>query len=666
MEIPLLRELVVIFLLSIVVISVCHKLKIPPIVAFLITGVACGPFGFGFVNAVHQVEILAEIGVVFLLFSIGMELSISELIRLRKPVFIGGTGQVFLTIVLFAFIATFYVSIEKSIFFGFLVALSSTAIVLKIFQQNAQMDSPHGRMSLSILIYQDLIIVPMMLAVPFLAGVSEKVSWDLLLKGFGYLSLLVTMFLVSRKVVPWILHKVLRTRSRELFLITILGICLSVAFLTSSMGLSLSLGAFLAGLIISESEYSHSALEGILPFRDVFTSLFFISVGMLLNVQFFLGHLVDVGFLVTIIIFGKTIIILLVVLALKYPLRPAIITGLSLAQIGEFSFVLAKAGLDQKLISGDGYQVFLAASILTMVATPFLITAAPKIALAVNNLFSKSQNKDSESPDNSCLTENTQKQDLNNHLIIIGFGIGGKHLARVAKLSGIPYIILEMNPDTVRFFSQQGEPIYHGDATHEAVLDFLGIKNARVLAIVISDPSAVRGITATARKMSQNLHILVRTRFLNEVLPLKEAGASDVIPEEFETSIEIFSRVLSHYLIPRQNIEHMVSEIRSENYNMLRSLDINGASLSNITKDLDHIDINALRVEQGSELIGKSLKESDLRNRFGINIVAIKRNEQLEANPTPDYVFEANDMAYILAEQPQLINATPVFMAPKD
>lgn len=662
MEIPLLKELVVIFLLSIVVISACHRIRIPSIVAFLITGIVCGPYGFGLVNAVHEVEILAEIGVVLLLFSIGMELSISELIRLRKPVFIGGTAQVLLTILVFWGISVAYgTSSYEGIFAGFLVALSSTAIVLKLLQQKAQMDSPHGRMSLSILIYQDLVIVPMMLAIPFLAGTNnESPSWDLLLTGLRTLGIIAAIFLLARKAVPWILRRIVRTRSRELFLITTLGICLSIAFLTSKMGLSLSLGAFLAGLIMSESEYSHSALEGVMPFKDVFTSLFFISVGMLLNTQFFFNHLIEVGSLILVVLVVKALIIIVVVKLLGYPLRPAILSGLALCQIGEFSFVLAKAGLDQGLITNEAYQVFLDSSIMTMVITPFLIAGSPAIAGFFSRILSGKAPQETEN--DACLQGGSSCNQLEDHLVIIGFGIGGKHLARAAKMAGIQYHILEMNPDTVRAYSQKGEPIYHGDATHHAVLEFLRVKHARILAIVISDPTAVRSITATARRMAPNLHILVRTRFLNEVMPLKELGASDVIPEEFETSIEIFTRVLARYLVPRKDIEHLVNDIRSENYDMLRRLDTTMASLNTLAQQLEQIEINAITVEEGSALVGKSLLEANLRQQAGINVVAVKRGAEVEANPSADFRLESGDIAYVLGEQSQIMSATPIFM----
>ena len=664
MELPLLKELVVIFCLSIVVIYGCHRIKIPPIVGFLLTGMVCGPYGLKLVSAVHEVEILAEVGVVLLMFSIGMELSVGELIRLRKPVFVGGSLQVGLTIAVMGGIASLLGAHPgQAVFVGCLAALSSTAIVLKILQQNAQMESPHGRITLSILIFQDLIIVPMMLAIPFMAGVgaaeSSESGLTLLLSGLKTLGIISAIFLLARKLVPLGLALVVRTRSRELFLIATLGICLSIAWITSLLGLSLSLGAFLAGLIMSESEYSHSALEGILPFKDVFTSLFFTSVGMLLNLAFFADNLAKVATMLLILLVVKALVAFFATLVLGYPLRPAIITGLSLCQIGEFSFVLAKVGMEYKLLSQDSYQLFLAASIMTMAVAPFLLAASVRLAdtVARSQLAAKIFGKKAKEEEEIA----ADAEALSDHLIIIGFGVGGKYLAKAAKMAGIQYTILEMNPDTVRAYAAQGEPISHGDATHPAVLRALGIAHARVLAIVISDPTAVRGITETARHMAPGLHILVRTRFLGEVHALKDLGASNVIPEELETAVEIFTRVLSRYLVPRADIEQLISEVRAENYEMFRKLEIPGTSLGALQVHMPGLNVSAMTIEQDSSLDGVTLQDSNLRQKANMTVVAVQRGAETFANPDGTFLLEAGDIAYVFATHEAVAEAAVLF-----
>lgn len=648
MDFSLLSEILTVFALSVGVIYVCHKVRVPAIVGFLITGVIAGPYGLGLVHAVHEVEVMAEVGVVLLLFTIGLELSIGELARLRKSVLVGGGGQVALTIAAFGLL-TFGLgkSPSHAVFVGFLAALSSTAIVLKILQQRAEMESVHGRIVLSILIFQDLAVVPMMLVVPFLAGTAGggdglSFLWPTA-KGLGLVAL---VFLAARKLVPVLLHRVVQTRSRELFLISTLSLCLATAFLTSKAGLSLSLGAFLAGLVISESEYSISALEGILPFRDVFTSLFFVSVGMLLDVGYLAAHLAPVLGATGAVVVLKAAMATLAAYLLGYPLRPAIMAGLALSQIGEFSFVLAKVGLDAGLVDAGGYQLFLAASIVTMVLTPTLIALAPRVADALHSLplFSRLSRRPFEREMDTGVQTAAPVAD---HLIIVGFGVGGRHLARAAKSFGIDYRIVEMNPDTVRNSAAGGEPIIYGDASQNAVLEHVGVDDARVLAIMVNDPVSVRRVTDTARKMNPRLHIIARTRFLSEIEPLVDLGASDVIPEEFETSVEIFTRVMMRYLVPRADIEKFTAEVRAEGYEMLRAGEVRGESFCTLNRRFPGMDVSALTVEQGSALDGKTLEESGLRRIHGLTVVAVGRGGEYMANPDGSLRLAAGDVAYV-------------------
>ncbi len=658
MEVRLLGELTTVFGLSIGIIYACHKVRVPPIVGFLITGVVVGPHGLGLISAAHEVELLAEIGVVLLLFSIGMELSLGELIRLKKPVFIGGAAQVLFTIlVVDALSMTFGVSPGQAVFFGCLAALSSTAIVLKQLQERAQVESPHGRVSLSMLIFQDLIIVPMVLVIPFLAGGGGSLGSSLLLMAGKAAALLAVLWLASRFVVPFILGQIVHTRSRELFLLTTLVLCLSIALLTSKLGLSLSLGAFLAGLIMSESEYSISALEGILPFRDVFTSLFFISVGMLLELEVFVAHMPLVLGLVAAVLVGKTLLAGGASLLLGYPLRTSFIVGLMLCQVGEFSFVLAKIGKDYGLLPDHSYQVFLAASIVTMVITPFLMAAAPGIADALGRVrrFSAFRGKEQEASQSPCA------EGLCNHLIIVGFGLGGRNLARVAKVVGINYLILEMNPDTVRTAREQGEPIHYGDAGHTAVLEHHGVATAKVMSIVISDPASVRRITATARSLNPDLRIIARTRFVSEIKPLKEIGANKVVSEEFETSMEIFTRVLTEYLVPRAAIESFVEQMRSEGYEMLREINVPNSPLVTLDSQFKGMEVSGVLLEPGAMLDGMSLESAGLRKTHGLTVVAVQRGEDIHANPDGSFVLQGGDVVYLFGEHEDLTDRTGLF-----
>ncbi len=644
MEIPLLNDIVIIFGLAIAVLLICHQLRVPAVVGFLLTGIFVGPYGFGLVDAVHEVEILAEIGIVLLLFTIGIEFSFERLLQIKKSVLMGGSLQVFLT-----FLATFFIASQfgmepgVAIFMGFLVALSSTAIVLKLIQDRAEVDSPHGRTTLGILIFQDIVIVPMLLITPLLAGVTEDVGATVLIllaKGIG----IILLVMVSTKwLVPQLLYQIARTRNQEVFLLSIVVICLGVAWLTSSAGLSLALGAFLAGLIISESEYSHQALGNLLPFRDVFTSFFFVSIGMLLDVGFLFQHPVSIVLITLGVLVLKAVIACFAAILLGMPFRASILVGLALSQVGEFSFILSRTGVEHGLLTGDFYQTFLAFSVLSMAATPFIINLAPRAADILLRLPLPEKLTTGFRPVPSI--EVKSKKD---HLIIIGFGINGRNVARAARLSGIPYAIIEMNPETVRSEQASGEPIYYGDSTQEVVLQHADIKDARIVVSAINDPSSTRRTTEIVRRLNPKVHLIVRSRYIQEMKSLYELGANEVIPEEFETSVEIFTRVLTKYLIPKDEIESLVAEIRADGYEMFRNLSRESSSLADLNLQLPDIEISTLRLVENSPLVGKSLAEIELRKKHGVTVLAIRRDTKVLSNLDVRMPFCADDVLFVL------------------
>jgi CPA2 family monovalent cation:H+ antiporter-2 len=657
MEIPLLNDIIIIFGLSIAVLLIFHRLRVPAIVGFLLTGVVAGPHGLVLVKAVHDVEILAEIGLVLLLFTIGIEFSLKNMLQIKKSVLMGGSLQVLLT-----FLAFFVISRQiglpfgEAIFMGFLVSLSSTAIVLKLIQERAEVDSPHGRTTLGILIFQDISIVPMILFTPLLAGATGNFGeslLDLVAKGIGIILLVVVG---AKWIVPRVLYQIARTRSRELFSLTIVVICLTVAWLTSSAGLSLALGAFLAGLIISESEYSHQAFGNILPFRDVFTSFFFVSIGMLLDVGFVFKQPGLVALIVLGVLALKAIIAGFVTVLLGFPLRTTILVGLALAQVGEFSFILSKTGVEHGLLAGDIYQLFLAVAVLTMAATPFIVALGPQIADAVTRLPLPRRLKSGLYP--VPWEKVVGKKD---HLIIIGFGVNGRNVSRAARVAGVPYVVIEMNPEMVRSEQARGEPIQYGDATQEAVLRHANIKDAMVVVVVIADPATTRRITEIARRLNPKIHVIVRTRYLQEMKPLYDLGADEVIPEEFETSVEIFTRVLSKYLIPKDEIEKLVGEVRSDGYQMFRSLSKESASFSDLRLHLPDVEISTLRIDEKSPLVGKSLAQTELRKKYGVTVLAVRRDSQMFSNPEVDLEFHAGDVLFVLGSPEKIAGVTGLF-----
>lgn len=368
---------------------------------------------------------------------------------------------------------------------------------------------------------------------------------------------------------------------------------------------------------------------------------------MLLDVAFVFRQPGFVAMIALGVLVLKTVITGLVVILLGFPSRTAMLTGLALSQVGEFSFILSRTGVEYDLLNGNVYQLFLSVSVLTMAAAPFVIALAPRVAELVLRLPLPKKLKMGFYPVAPMNHANVRDR-LKDHLIIIGFGVNGRNLARAAKVGGIPYIIIEMNPETVRSEKAKGEPICYGDATQEAVLDHADIKEARIVVVAISDPAATRRITAMARRFNPKVHIIARTRYLQEVKPLYELGADEVIPEEFETSVEIFTRVLAKYLIPRVEIEKFVAEVRSSGYEIFRSLSKEPVSFSDLKFHLPDVEISTLRVNEKSPLVGKSLAQIELRKKYGVTLLAIRREAQILPNPQSVTPFYAHDKLFVL------------------
>ncbi|OFV92717.1 MAG: hypothetical protein A3F68_06435 [Acidobacteria bacterium RIFCSPLOWO2_12_FULL_54_10] len=651
-----LRELIVIFALAVGVVVVFNHLRLPAIIGYLVAGALAGPHGFGLVQESEQVKVMAEIGVALLLFTIGMELSLSYLSRLKKLLFLGGGLQVGLTIVATAIVGlAFLFPIRQAIFLGMLVALSSTAIVLKLLAERGEMDSPQGETALAILIFQDLCVVPMTLLTPFLSGETllfSEVAWV-----FGKaLIVLALAVIAARYAVPWVLSQVVATRNREVFLLSIILLCVGTAYLTAETGLSLALGAFIAGLVISESEYSHQALGDILPFRHAFNGIFFVSIGMLFQSHTVFANPVFTILGVVALILGKAVIASGVVLLLGYPFRVAFLTGLGLGQIGEFSFVLATVGLASGIISDFQFQLFVGAAVLSMTATPFLWNWADPFTRGLTTRFHRWRN-----PFEKRLFTRVSTSKLRDHVIIVGFGVNGKNLARVMQRVEIPFIVVEMNPEIVRSEKKSGLPIIYGDAANREVLKKAGIARARLLVLAISDPTVTRHATDTARRFNPALHIIVRTRYVREMESLYALGANEVVPEEFETSIEIFSRVLKNFLVPRDVVESSIREIRQDGYDMFRTWRDAHRPVDAIREFVRGVEIEIYRVEEGSPLIGHSLAEADLRNKTGAMVLAIQTDSEMQPNPSSSFVFTVGSIVLMLGTPRQLVKTASLF-----
>lgn len=640
LSIQIIRDLVIIFGSSAVLVFILNRLRVPSIVGYLFAGLLLGPYGLGVVSDVTNVEFLAELGVILLLFNIGLELSIRDLLNADKETFAGGSLLILATIGTVAIFALWSgLDARIALFSGMVVATNSTSIAIKTLLDRAETDTPIGQMTIWIQIFGDLCVIPFMLLVPLLAGQGEVGAGGIAVSFAKALLIIVVIFLASRWAIPRVLEYIVAAKSREMFIISVITICFGTAMLTFYSGLPLTLGAFIAGLVISESEYATQTISDMIPMMESFVALFFVSVGMLINLDFFTGNFALIAGLALMVIVVKIIIngasLLISRLSLAHVLR----TSFYVAQIGEFSFVLAFSALTYGLISRDIYQMLLSVSFMTLVLSPLMV----RISVPV----SKWAEKWGRFGRLSALKADEDKGSMSGHVIIIGFGVNGRNLARVLKSSGIPYVILELNSSTVASARKAGEPAFFGDGTTPEVLRRMGISGARVLVITIHDASAARRIVQVAKIENRNLRVIVRSRLLHEVAELHNLGADDVIPEEFETSIEIFARVLRQYLLPKEEIEGIIADVRADTYGVLRSLPADAVACPDIQTCLPELEVTSWRLSEDSPLRGRKLAETHMRKEFGVNVMAVARGSEIIYNPDPEYLFGPGDILFL-------------------
>lgn len=652
----LFQDLVLILLVSVPVAYLCLRLKLPLLVGLMLTGIAIGPYGLRMVRELEAIEILAEIGVMLLLFTIGLEFSLRRLREMKTLVLLGGGLQVLITIGLTVGASVFWGRpAGQAIFFGFLVALSSTAIVLKSYVERNEVDAPHGRAAVGILLFQDICIVFMLLVLPLLAGEDIVSFTSIVLSLGGSLLALILVVLAAWFVLPKFLKMVSGLRSPEAFILTVVLLCLGMSWVTSHFGLSLALGAFIAGMVLADSDYSHQVTAEILPFRDIFNSLFFVSIGMLLSLSAMMQSIGWVLGLVVALVIGKSLIVFGIIRILGFPQRVAVMAALGLAQIGEFSFVLARAGQNVKLLPESDYQIFLAASIISMIATPFLIAAAPRAGYAVQGIGSNKPRETVEDPNAEIHV--TSSGGLQQHVIIVGYGLNGRNLARVLRSVGVPYVVLELNAEVVRRAKEKGEKINYGDATRRELLVHAGIDNAWVLVLAMSDTQAARRTVDQARRLNDKLHIIVRTRYVAEITELFDLGANEVIPEEFETSIEIFSRVLHRFGLPRPTIEDQIGRIRKQGYEMLRSPSMPAAEIGNLNEVLQQAVTETVQITSKCSSNGMTLGELDLRGKSGATVIAVVRDSETIVSPGADHRLKEGDVVLLSGAASQIERA---------
>jgi len=638
-----LLSVLILFGTAVAVISLSHRLRIPPVIGFLVTGMAAGPFGFGIIHQQSQVETYAELGVVFLLFLVGLELSMDRLKRLMRIMVQGGVTQAVLTVAVMLLPMLFTaLSFPKALFFGFLLIQSSTVVVMKLYQDREEMDSPHAEVATGILLFQDLFIVPLLLVLPFLAG---QTGTDVVTPGRLMLNglLLIAILGAVRFLLPYLLRFIAETRIHELFVLTAISLCLGAALLSKYLGFSLALGAFACGILLSSSRYHHQISAETAPFKDVFTSLFFIAIGMLINLHTAWEHLSLIVVLCVSVVVVKIAIGYVTVAMLRYPHRIRVLSGLGLAQIGEFAFILLQSGMVLGLVSGEEFQIANATAVLTLMLAPVLIAVAPRMSGWIRK-----------GVEGQTQSMPAGKKEKGPQVVVIGFGLAGHHLARVLREAGIPYRVVEFNAVTVRASLAQNEPVLYGDAARADILEAAGVRSALVIVFVISDPAALRRSIPLARSLNPGITIVARTRRFSEIEALRKAGADEVVAEEFETSIELFTLVLTKLHIPRNLIRAQTRLLREDGYEMLRvPAPAKGVS-EKVMAALAAGTTDTFYVASDHFASGKTLKDLNLRTFSGASVIAIVREERPMPNPPLDLPLQSGDTLVLVGTHAQI------------
>jgi CPA2 family monovalent cation:H+ antiporter-2 len=630
----LLTEIVLVMVVAVLVALVLRRLSVPPVVGFILAGVAIGPAGLGLVSDRHKIELVAEIGVMLLLFMVGLKISLKDLWRMRATVLGGGGLQYLATSATVALAARLFgIDWPGAVAFGLAIGLSSTALVIWLLEDAGQTGAPVGRTSIGVLLFQDLAVIPVMLGLPLLAGRAESAVEVLLVAGES-VAVVAGVIVAARFVVPWLCARIVAARSRELFTLTIVVIALGTAVLLGKFGVSMALGAFIAGMVISESEYVAQIVADVTPMRDVFNSLFFVSIGMLLELDVWLERPFTVAGLVVVVMVGKALIAGIAVLPAVRSLGTAVASGLALAQVGELAVVVMAQAQLLGLGGGGQWKLFLSVAVPTMIATPFVLRVAMPLSRWIEAW------RPGPTPE---LAGTDAESD---HVVVVGFGVIGRTVSRALEGLGVPYVVVDTNAAAIKEVTSGGGRSVFGDATRAAVLQAARIGAARAVIVAIPDASATRQVVALSKKLAPDVSILARTRYVLEVEPLEALGADEVIPEEFETSIELTSRVLDLYGASRAMIRQERQALRAAHYGAFRG--VGSADAVPSLEDLrDAAALESVKLDAGSPAEGRSLRELAVREMTGATVVAVERDGATRANPSPDLTLASGDRVVV-------------------
>lgn len=631
-------ELLIVIAIAAAGVALFERLRLPAIAGFLVMGALLGPSGLGLTRDPERIRTLAELGVVFLLFEIGLELPVDALRRLWRSALLVGGLQMALTVgAVAAGAALLGLDARGALVLGGLVAMSSTALVMRTLRDRGELDAPHGRLCLGILLFQDLCIVPMLLFVPILTGAvpAQPLPIALALGKAGVA--LAAVYLAGRFAFPWLLARVAELRSRDLFSLLAFLLVLGSAEAAHALGLTRAVGAFSAGLVVAASPYAHQVQTEIEPLRGVLLGIFFTSVGMLFDPLAALDSWpATLGYVAAVVGIKSAVVLGIVVGVLRQGVRLGVLAALALAQTGEFSFVLAEVASQAGLLDAGLRQVFLAGSLLTLLATPFLMAAAPRIADVLGQRADRAPRPAPATPSEAPA------------VVLIGFGLTGRTVARALQACGIRYAVVEANPAAVAAGRRAGEPIVFGDATRRSILEHVHVGRARLVSIAVSDPVAVRRIVPQVRALAPQARLVVRTRYVAEMDALYQLGASLVVAEEFEATIDLLGAVLRSLGVAASAVQRFADELREQGYEALRTPP---ALLLDplLSEVLDAVGTEWVEVPSGPAA-GRTLAELGVRARTGASVVAVRHAGALLANPPPDRTLAAGEELLVVGD----------------
>lgn len=639
MEYTTLRSILILLAVAVFVVAALRRLHLPAVLAYLATGFLVGPHGFGFIQNNADTSALAEFGVVFLLFTLGLEFSLPRFIVMRRAVFLLGGLQVLLTTVGAAGLAWLMgAQLPVALVLGGAFAMSSTAIAAKQLSEQAEINLQHGRMALAVLLFQDLAVIPFLILIPALNhGLDTSVAGDLLWAFGKGLFAVVVILAAGRWLLRPLLHQIASARSAELFTLTALLVTMASAFGTAALGLSLALGGFLAGMMLAETEYRHQVEADIRPFRDVLLGLFFITVGMLLNPAVVARHWLLLIVAVLGLLLFKTALISTLSRYLGADNNASLRTGLVLSQGGEFGFALLSLGLAQHVIRAPMAEFGLAVIVVSMLVGPLLIR--------YNRLLAGRIYPESEVEEHDLLQHDIGRYQLHleNHVVIVGYGRVGQNIARFLEPEGFEFVALDLDPVRVRHAREAGDPVYYGDGTNRDVLRAAGIERAKVLVITYFKVSTALKILGHVKKMRPEMPVLVRTRDDSELDKLQEAGATEIIPETLESSLMLASHLLHVLHVPMTQILRKIQEVRSHRYSLLRSVFRGQDALPLDETHAYREQLHTLTLSAGSFAINRSLTEINLKP-LGVVVTALRREGVVGRQPPGVTVLKEGDV----------------------